>query len=128
MIKTHGSEFLNKLFRTGALVAACAITAGLFYFGAQPEAVGLFKPPIDKLAHFGLFFVLASLFWLALAGRWPLQLVGFVTLLGALDEWRQAYLPGRSMDGADLLTDFVAVCCAVLLLVWMRRRVGRGGT
>ena len=119
------AESLVSPFRLGALFAAVAIIAGLFYFGAQPQAAGLFKPPLDKLVHFSLFFVLTSLFWLALAGRWALPLIGFVTLVGALDEWRQAYLPGRTMDGADLLADFLGACCAVLLLEWIRRRTGK---
>ena len=102
-------------------MVGAALTAGLFYLGAQPFAVGLFDPPFDKFAHFGLFFVLASVFWLAVGGRWSLWVVVFVAGLGALDEWHQAYLPGRSVDINDFLADLAAAVCAVGLLLWRRR-------
>lgn len=120
MPKTRESP--SKFFRAGALIIGCALAVALFYFGAQPFAVNLFVSPYDKFAHFGLFFMLASLFSLALAGRRPLMVVALVTALGVLDEWRQGYLPGRSMNGADALTDFAAVVCAVGLLSLRRRR------
>jgi len=104
-----------------ALAFGTALTVGLFYLGSQPFAVGLFDPPYDKIAHFVLFFALASVFWLAVGGRWSLLVVLFVAGLGALDEWHQAYLPGRSVDLSDFLADLAAAVCAVgILLLWRR--------
>jgi len=47
--------------RLASAVAALLLVVGLFVGGAQPVAVGLFAPPWDKLAHAGVFGVLAVL-------------------------------------------------------------------
>ncbi len=125
-ILTLDSDSLDRQFRVGALVIGCALFVGLYYLGAQPFAVGLLVPPYDKLAHFTLFFVLASLFWLAAGGRWSILIFLVVAGLGALDEWHQAYLPGRAVDVVDFLTDTTAAACAITWLHWRRRQRNAG--
>lgn len=97
-------------------LGALSITALLFYLGAQPFAVGLFLEPWDKLAHFFVFGTLASLLWVGNAGSKPLQAIAIVSLIGAFDEWRQASLPGRSMDIADLAVDISAAIFTITAL------------
>lgn len=110
--------FVQRWF---CLCAALLIVAVLFYLGARPIAVGLFPGPFDKLAHLVLYFVIATLLWIAFDGRLPLLTVALASFIGALDEWHQASLPGRSADFADLLADVVAAVLAVALLRWWRR-------
>lgn len=94
-----------------ALLMLCLLLGNLYCLGAQPVAVELFPSPWDKLAHFGLFAVLAMLIALSLSGclpslRW-LMGISFMlgVALGALDEGRQMYLPGREAGLDDLFAD-----------------------
>lgn len=98
------------------LLSALLITSLLLYLGAKPFAVGLIQPPWDKLAHLLLFSLIATLLWFGVPGRQPLLLIGLVSAIGALDEWHQASLPGRSADVVDLLTDIASASLTVLVL------------
>lgn len=91
----------------------------LWWGGAQPFAVGLFPPPYDKFAHFAFFGTLTFLLWQVLGRR--LQIVVFILVccIGALDEWRQVFLPGRSAGLDDWAADMLA---AFVVVAVMRRR------
>ena len=102
--------------RQWCLVIAAVGTSMLFYLGAQPFAVGIFREPWDKLAHLAIFSAITALLWIGTAGRIPLALIVIVSAIGAMDEWHQAGLPGRSMDIADLLTDVGAVVITIIVL------------
>ncbi len=103
------------------LCAAILLVFFLFYLGAKPVAVGLFPEPLDKLAHFACFFTIATLLWIALDGHLPLLVVALTAAIGALDEWHQISLPGRSADYSDFLTDLSAAVTAVIVLPRLRR-------
>ncbi len=113
--------------RRWCLVAAAIGTAMLFYLGAQPFAVGLFPEPWDKITHLLAFSTLTGLLWTGTAGRIPLALIGIIAAIGALDEWHQAGLPGRSMDPADLLTDIAAAILTVAVLNARQKLAGKNG-
>lgn len=102
-----------------------ATTVGLFlvllYLGAQLPG-GLLQPPLDKVAHFVLYFSLGVAGWLATGGRYPLAIIAVGSGLGALDEWRQLYLAGRHADGGDWVIDVIALAAAVIGLAWLWRR------
>ncbi len=100
---------LSKISLLGAIV----FVALLFWGGSQPVAVGLFKPPFDKLAHFTAFGVLGLLLWVGFRGRWPLLIIVLVGCVGAMDEWRQAFLPGRAVSFGDFAMDMAAVVVVV---------------
>lgn len=102
-----------------SLLAATIFVALLFWAGSQPEAAGLFQSPWDKLVHFMAFGILAVMLCIGFQGRWPLLIIFLVTCVGALDEWRQAFLPGRTMSLADLAMDMTA---AVVVVGGMRIR------
>lgn len=102
-------------------IGALTITALLFYLGAQPFAAGLIPSPWDKIAHFIVFATITTLLWLGSTGRKPLLVLAMVCLIGILDEWRQARLPGRSMDMADLAVDISAAILTLIVLQAMRR-------
>ena len=94
----------------------------LFWLGAKPIAVGLFPAPLDKVAHFATFGLIASLLWLsALRGR-PLLVIAIVGAVGAADEFHQIFLPGRSAGLDDLAADVFAALVIASLLEFARRQ------
>jgi VanZ family protein len=113
--------------RLAALVFAVALVLGIL------TGTALVLPdPIDKAAHFAAFSLLTLLLWWAT--DMPLVAVGAALLFGALDEWRQAYIPGRESDARDFLADVsgVLITGSLLLLkaAGQRRRAAsriRGG-
>jgi len=73
----------------------------------------------DKVAHLGLYLVLgASVAWAASRSR---RIPGAIFILigvtyGALDEWHQAFVPGRDPSSADWLADAAGVLAGFFLL------------
>jgi VanZ family protein len=69
-----------------------------------PDAAGL-----DKVAHFSAYAVLAALSLRATRTpqRWStlLAVVIVIAALGAVDEWHQTFIPGRSMSLLDWCAD-----------------------
>ncbi len=100
---------LSKISLLGAIIFVVL----LFWGGSQPVAVGLFQPPWDKVAHFTAFGMLAFMLWIGFQGRWPLLIIFLVGGVGALDEWRQTFLSGRTMSLEDFAMDMTAVVVIV---------------
>jgi len=76
--------------------------------------LGVDIPGLDKLTHVFLYGVQGFLVWRAI--RWPgeirvfslmrvLAVAGSIAVLGTVDEVHQLWIPGRSMEGGDLLAD-----------------------
>jgi VanZ family protein len=110
-----------------AMLLAAGLALGLLIGGAQPVAVGLVPAPWDKLAHTAVFAVLASAIGYASGLRgWRMLLVAFgvAVAVGALDEWHQMYLPGRSAGLDDLAADAVGAALGAAATLW-RGRSGR---
>ena len=69
-------------------------------------------PGADKLAHFGFYGVMGFLFvlWRREIGTGASAAIVwaaiFAALLGAVDEFHQQWIPGRSMELLDWVTDF----------------------
>ena len=91
----------------------------IFTLGSIPSLTPPVDLPLDKLGHFGMFAVLGALLaWGLHRARvraslaWPL-IAGM--LVGAIDEWHQRTVPGRSSDVMDLVAD-VAGCALALWL------------
>ena len=89
----------------------------------NPEFAPSF-PGADKMAHFGFYGVAGFLFvlWRREIGKGAAGAVVwaaiFAALLGAVDEFHQQWIPGRSMDLLDWVADVAggtagAVCSAV---------------
>jgi hypothetical protein len=114
--------------RALSYATATALFALLYHLGSKPFAVGLIPPPWDKLAHFVLFSVLTLLLWIGTGGKRPISIVAIVTVLGVFDEIHQAFLPGRTADPGDLLTDFCAAVITVMVLRLLTDQFSRGSS
>lgn len=124
---THNPELQRNL----RLLAGASVVlgfAGLHVLGAQAFAVGLFTSPWDKLAHVISFGLIGAAFGLASGtGGWrrTVWCIAGAVIAGALDEWHQAYLPGRNASWMDLLADAAGGVLAAALLSlehWLVRR------
>jgi len=84
---------------------------------------------IDKTAHFGEYFILGIFLAYAFASQ-NLKLMkvfwfsAFVSgLYGAADEFHQFFVPGRQMDGLDILADVIgAVSASGVYVLKIRKR------
>ena len=91
-----------------------------------PDVVGF-----DKVSHLGAYGMLGLLLMRAFrfGKRWPaLRAVGYTLAIGgvygALDEWHQSFIPGRTMDAFDFAADFAGLVLAVVA-VWTWDRLGQ---
>jgi VanZ family protein len=85
-------------------------------------------PYLDKIAHFSVFGLLATLVVRSpgFRRRWALAAVVLVSLFGITDEFHQSFTPGRSVEFEDWLADTLGASLAVALYVnWTvyRRRL-----
>ncbi len=118
LLKHSGLRCLSGLVFV-ALVGAVAV------LGSLPSAAAEVPSPFsnfDKILHFTAFAVAATLLWLS--QRRPSAAIVWCVVagLGVLDEAHQYFLPFRSCDIWDLLTDFAAVGVTVLVLRKLAQR------
>jgi VanZ family protein len=118
--------------RIARALPALVWAAGIRLLSSLPDPPGgrlADVPHLDKLAHAGLFGVLAAL--LRLAGLPPAWAVAMAGAGGILDEVLQARVPGRDPSAADVAADLVGAVLAVIAVRWLaprRRSAGyRGG-
>ncbi len=82
-------------------------------------------PDFDKIAHFSVYGLLATLLVRVMpTRRGPWVAIVVVSLFGVSDEWHQSYTPGRSSDVMDWLADTVGAALAVAMYCgwsWYRR-------
>ena len=114
---------VQRVFRVLAVMAAIALPVGLYYGGAQPYAVGLIPTPWDKLAHAGVFAVMAGSVGYASGWRgrpmWWMAF-GVALVVGAIDEIHQMSLPGRAAGWDDLAFDAFGAALGATALRWRR--------
>ena len=106
-------------FRRFAALIVAVGTVTVILLGAPPWLP--LPNGVDKLAHFTAFSLLTLTLWQATGGRMALFIVVAVILFGALDEWRQAYLPNRTSDAKDFLADLCAALTTGALLFMQRK-------
>jgi len=73
-----------------------------------------------KTAHVIVFGILAWLIW-RIIPQWKIVL-GAAMLYGALDEFHQLFIPGRTGRLLDIFFD----CLGALIVVWLLSRLGNG--
>ncbi|PAU77500.1 VanZ family protein [Halomonas salipaludis] len=107
-----------RLWLALALLAALVIAVGSLTPGSEmPQRL-----PWDKFNHFVGYGGLAAL--VSLAGVRSLRAFAMVVAYGIAVEYAQIPVPGRSGgDGWDILANTLGAGCALLLLVWLRRRL-----
>lgn len=84
----------------------------------------------DKFAHFLEFLVLGMLLTRAILGQGPKISLSWAIILSiiisvlyaAIDEWHQAFIPGRQVDSLDFAADAAGVILGSLL--FLRRWIG----
>ena len=104
--------------RFAALMVAVSIIVAILIGPQLPIPEGW-----DKAAHFLVFSLLTFFLWQATGGQLAVLVLAGVILLGALDEWRQLYLPNRTSDAKDFLADLCAVLTTGALLFTQRKSV-----
>ncbi|MBC8012213.1 MAG: VanZ family protein [Burkholderiales bacterium] len=100
------------------LATMIVIASGRSHVAAPPIV------DIDKLVHFSVFGLLATLVARAPGMRHAWVAVLAVSLFGISDEFRQSLTPGRSVEFNDWLADTAGACLAVGLYsfwAWYRR-------
>lgn len=87
-------------------------------------------PFADKAVHFSEFFVLGILMARAIFRSFPAMsilkaaiiAVMIAALYAALDEWHQAFIPGRTVDILDFAANFVGLNLGVCIYSFQERR------
>jgi VanZ family protein len=84
-------------------------------------------PGSDKVAHFGMYGILAALIaraFMVTRTRLVASLCAIVSAatVGAIDELHQHIIPGRSMSAGDWAADATGATIAVVLIEAARRR------
>ena len=95
------------------LAAGSGIMAALLFVTSHPIPQGW-----DKFAHFAVFSTITALLWRGTNGRAPIAVLLAVVVFGALDEVHQIFLPLRSAEFLDFVTDAAAaaVMCGLLFM------------
>lgn len=85
---------------------------------------------IRKCAHFTEYFILSLLVLRGIrAGRseariaWALSAIAMVAFYASLDEFHQAFVPGRTPAVTDVLLDTIgAICAQIVFALWMSKK------
>jgi VanZ family protein len=113
------------------------VAAVIFFASSQSEVAAPGLPHIDKISHFSVYGLLATLVVRLRVGRRAALLsILIVSLYGITDEWHQSFTPGRSVEVADWLADTLGAALAVTLYrgwaayrgwlekpLWAKRRI-----
>ena len=132
-------EWPTRVFwRLGLSVTALAWMSFIFYLSSlsQDQASDLafqFGDIKDNAAHFALFGILAALLqasiwsWrLGFHWYWALAAVGIAAFYGALDEYHQTFVAGRSATLGDVFFDVLGAAFSVAVL-WTLAKLWRSG-
>lgn len=100
-------------------------------FPSQVRPSGI--PMADKLLHMSGYALLAVLVFRASAGTRPeaplsrawVWSVLFASIYGALDEFHQSFVPSRSADAADILSDTAGALLGARICRWIAPRTAR---
>lgn len=120
---------MKGAFARTATVAAPPLfwAAGILWLGSRPHlGAGVSIPGLDKVAHLAMFTGLGYLTARAhrdLAPGWPpMYWIAVAALIGALDEFNQLRVAGRTADPLDFAADAAGVLLGFALFRWSRER------
>ncbi len=112
---------------------ALACMGAIFLLSHQsklPDVPSLSGQVTSVLGHFTVYFALAVLVWWALgafdlSGRQRVGIaIAIAVLYGISDEYHQSFIPGRTPDWRDVLTDTIGAACGL----WVVTRLARSKT
>ncbi|QSX36302.1 VanZ family protein [Shewanella sedimentimangrovi] len=109
----------QTFFKWVLLLALLGISYLVFSKPNYPQTI----PNIDKIGHFGSFFLLAWLTQLAFRPNWP-QLTLALGAYAGLIEAVQSRLPYRSASWGDMAADMAGVL-AFYICLWLYQRYRR---
>ncbi|MDB6168519.1 MAG: VanZ family protein [Verrucomicrobia bacterium] len=102
-----------------------ALGLGIFFASSRSRLAGPDIQDSDKVVHFLVFGLLASLVCrLGRGWRAAAWAVLAVSLFGISDEWHQSFVPGRDCSAMDWLADTLGAALAVTVYTawpWYRR-------
>ena len=101
-----------------SLLCALVLVAQLFTLSSIPFEI---HEPWDKMWHFLAYSALTLLLWIGTDGKRPVLVVAAVMVLGAMDEFRQAFLPLRTADSMDFFADLCAAISTAAALAFFTR-------
>ncbi|PAW65540.1 MAG: hypothetical protein B9S34_10790 [Opitutia bacterium Tous-C1TDCM] len=107
---------LPEVLRRRAVVWPLAIAALIFVASSRSQVAGVDISMSDKVVHFCVYGLLATL--VCRVGRgWRGAVLGLVvaSVYGASDEWHQSTVPGRAAELADWVADTLGAATAVVL-------------
>lgn len=111
----------KAVWANGQVLYPVVLAAGIVGLSGEssPPTPG-FIPSFDKLAHFCVFGLLATLIFRLLpadvrSGRTVFLVILAVSLFGLSDEIHQAFTPGRFVEFADWVADTLGATVAVLV-------------
>lgn len=107
-----------------AWVWPALLAAAIFLASSRSQIAEPNISHIDKVAHFGVYGLLATLLC-RLGQGWRAAVCALLaaSLYGASDEWHQSFTPGRSVEVADWAADTLGAALAVTLYTaWARYR------
>ena len=111
----------RELLAWGPVVVWALVLAGLSRLTEVPQPLEPLTILSDKVIHFGLYSVMgAALAWVRVVGpRNPphLALVALGSLYGALDEFHQSFVPGRTPEVSDWVANTLGVLAGYVLFM-----------
>ena len=124
----------KRQFHTSSAVEQKIISFAAQFAGGEAVAEQLLKLfPLRKIAHFTEYMILGCF---STAGYWYYQrekrktehssvlpVMGFCTLLAALDEFHQAFVPGRTSSLWDVLLDSVGAFTGIFLSACVIKKI-----
>ena len=123
MMRRDAGDRLNVRRWLPPLVWAGVILVGTSLPGSLvPKEVSAF----DKALHFTIYAILAVLLAKEISlvtGRWRAAVLAlaFAAAFGAVDEWHQGFIPGRTTELADWRADSIGAAIGALAVAASRR-------
>ncbi|RUO31214.1 hypothetical protein CWE14_12020 [Aliidiomarina soli] len=113
-------KLLNSVVARTLFVFTFCLVSGLFFW-QSPPAGPTSVAHLDKVVHFGLFFVLAASMQYAFRMRY-LWSLSWLLLYAVAIEWIQYYIPGRGADGWDVVADMAGALSFFIVFSWYKQK------
>jgi VanZ family protein len=114
----------ERVAQASALVLVALVLVGTLVAGPTKQSLLSPFPPFlhaDKLGHvMGFAAIGFALVRSRFAGVGPRHIVAFALALGALTEFCQGFIPGRTGKLGDVLIDVAGAFAGVCVAIWRR--------